>query len=109
MPSYVFPGSTPYIEAAAESLGLAVSTSVVQKIQAIKTISVLCSQLGAHPDPAVLLAEAAEFVAELKVALKAAESMIALIGDDLAEPDPGEVRKRDKDAPKPKDGGGLKK
>lgn len=84
---YVFPGSTPFILDAAEELGVVVQPHDVQKIQAIKTISVLCTQVGSHPDPGVLVDHAAEHLDVLRVAELAARKLIDVVRKAV-EPEP---------------------
>jgi len=76
---FQFLGSTPYILEAAEEIGAIVQPHRVQKIAAIRTLAVLASQIGTHPDPAVLIEHAAEHVDELRVALSSALKMVEAI------------------------------
>lgn len=91
MPPYVFPGSTPFIESAAAELGVEVRTHDVQKIAAVRNLSILAAQAADHPNPADLIEAAKPHLATLAVADLAARAMI----DDVAEvADPSAARAR---------------
>lgn len=82
--STVFPGSTPYIEAAALELGVDVRVHEVQRLPALRVVSVLAAQAGGHPRPEELVEAAAPHLAVLAVASKAAEAMVAGIAPTKA-------------------------
>lgn len=83
---YVFPGTTPFIVEAAEELGFNVPPHLVQKIQAIRTISVLVAQIADHPDPSILVEHAAQHLQTLAVADLAARKMIDVVHGVIAPP-----------------------
>lgn len=89
----VFPGSTPFIEAAAAELGAPAPAHEVQRIAAVRVISVLAAQASDHPDPAELAAAARPHLAVLDAAAKAARAMVDWIDPPAEAANPAEAAK----------------
>lgn len=100
MPRYSFPGFPKFLEAAAVELGRPEALAAARRINALAAVANLCAQAANAEDAHVveILVNAAEYAEPLRVALRAADLMLAEVAAERglgpSAPEPQKAREK---------------